>query len=414
MKIAYIYAGSWEFAYPQIHGDFDRRVWCESDDFIFKYPRAVMPYGVEPSVFYLSQRPVGVETLTHKYGFPLRRIPVRFRAGQLNYEISGTLFEELERWNYDLFHFYSYYRDRLYPDMFDLFALYCRLRGRPFVTHYQVGEFPRVYKGGRLKKLALQPRRLLKAWALRSARRIFSLNRREIGCLTNPRDPEFCGFSINPDRCVYLPNIVDQTLFHPMDRAEARREVGADGARKIMLYVGFLRREKGIQHAIGILPELLRRWPDLELWLVGNGDYEAPLRELARKLNVTRHLVFAGPVENSRLRPYYAMADAHLLPSYSESFGTVLIEAMACGVPSIGSAVGGIPEVLSGGAGILVPPRDEPALAAAVRHVLDGHFQIDARTRLEKLGEFSRDSAGAILEREYRACLSESPVRGAA
>jgi glycosyltransferase involved in cell wall biosynthesis len=411
IRVAYVYANSWEFAYPQYLGEgFDQAVWCDSDDFIFKYPRAAMPFGVEPAFYYFSQTGRSVAEFTHKYGFPMRRIPVR--PGSLNREWSLRLFREISRDKIDLIHFYSYYRNRVLPDLFDLFALYCRLAGLPFVAHYQVGEFPRTYYGGIVKRLAIQPRRLVKAWALRSARRIFSLNRLEIESLTNPSHPAYCGLPFDRRKCVYIPNIVDPDLFFKIDKTSARRMTGCDPAIPCLLYVGFLRRDKGVQHLINLMPRLLREYPALQLWILGNGEYETELRALAEKREVASQIRFQGPVENKKLCPYYNMADVHLLPSYTESFGTVLIEAMACGTPSIGTRVGGIPEVLSDGAGLVVPPRDEEALLGAVRAVLQGSFKPDPAARLRKLAEYSYDSMGRILTNAYREALAGHEAEG--
>lgn len=403
MNVAYIYAGSWEFAYPQVRDDFDRRIWCDSDDFIFKYPRAAMPHGIHPTFFYFSKSGQTVQEFTHKYGFPLRRIPVG--RGTLNHEWSLRLFREIGLGAYDLLHFYSYYRNRLFPDMFDLFAFYCRVNGRPFVTHYQVGEFPKVYHGGWIKKLVFQPRRLLKAWSLRSARRIFSLNRLEIERLTNSAQAGFCGLAVDPAKCVYLPNIVDSRLFYPMDKNSARGLTGCGTTGPCLLYAGFLRREKGVQHAIRLMPRLERAFPGIQLWILGNGDYEPELRSLAETMGLEKQVRFEGPVPNHRLCPYFNMADVHLLPSYTESFGTVLIEAMACGTPSIGTRVGGIPEALSDGAGLLVPPRDEDALFEAISLVLKGGFRPDPEIRRRKLLEYSYPATGSILARAYEDAL---------
>jgi glycosyltransferase involved in cell wall biosynthesis len=247
----------------------------------------------------------------------------------------------------------------------------------------------------------MNPRRLLKAWALRSACRIFSLNKLEIECLTNSSHPGYYGLSFDRSKCVYLPNIVDRELFYPLDKAQARRMTGCDPSIPCLLYVGFLRREKGVQHIIRLLPQFIKKYPTLQLWILGNGDYEPDLRNLVNGLGVKEQVRFVGPVPNQQLRPYYSMADVHLLPSYTESFGTVLIEAMACGTSSIGSRVGGIPEVLSDGAGLLVPPRDEEALFKAVVSVLEGIFQPNPEVRRRKMSEYSYENMGSILAHAY-------------
>jgi glycogen synthase len=292
--------------------------------------------------------------------------------------------------------------------MFDLLAVYARLRGLRFVAHYQAGSFPHANPRSRLKQALLQPRRLLKRYALDAAERIFSLNRGALEALTNPRAPEFCGFVFPAAKCVYLPNIVDTALFAPLDKAAARAELQLDPGARYVLYVGFLRVGKGVQDLLAAWPRVRAGSPGARLLIVGDGPYAPELRQQAEALGPDGGVTFAGAVPNDRLRPYYCAADAHVLPSHFESFGSVLIEAMACGTPSVGTRVGGIPEALSDGAGLVVPPGDADALAAALGRVLDGAFRIPPEVRARKLHEYSFENAGRILYEAYRAILEDA------
>jgi glycosyltransferase involved in cell wall biosynthesis len=122
----------------------------------------------------------------------------------------------------------------------------------------------------------------------------------------------------------------------------------------------------------------IRDRPDARLRLVGSGDAIADLGELARSLGVADRVDFAGELRGDDLVAAMQEAAVAVLPSRSaaESFGMALIEAMACGTPVVGSDVGGIPYVITDGVtGLLVPPGDADALAAACRRILaDGGF----------------------------------------
>jgi glycosyltransferase involved in cell wall biosynthesis len=88
----------------------------------------------------------------------------------------------------------------------------------------------------------------------------------------------------------------------------------------------------------------------------------------------------------------------------------VLIESMACGTPSVGTRVGGIPEVLSDGAGLVVQPGDADALVVALAQILDGGFRIPPEVRARKLQHYSFENAGRILYEAYRAILGGDPA----
>jgi glycosyltransferase involved in cell wall biosynthesis len=406
VKIGFIYAASAERQFPQYAGDFDRQLWCNLDDFITRYPRAVMRDGIEPVFFYLSSVARTRLTLTHKYGFRMERVPVRWGAGSLEREFSPGLPGIAAREGCDLLHVYSYYRNWRWPDMYDWLALCCRTRGLPFVTHFQGGEFPGTGTRLVLKRLLYAPKRRLKQFTLNSAQRILSCNRLEIERLANPTHPQWYGIRFRPDQCLYVPNIVDTASFRPMPRDEARRLLGWRQDTKYVLYVGFLREAKGVQHLIRALPALNKTCGDTVLVLVGRGEHEAALRTEAGRLPEPGKVVFAGPVANAALGPYYSAADVHSLPSYAEGLPSVVLESLACGTPSVSAAVGGIPEVLGGGAGLLVPPRDEGALAGAIADVLQGRFVLKEARRQSILHEHSYAKAGDLLLGEYERILN--------
>jgi glycosyltransferase involved in cell wall biosynthesis len=154
--------------------------------------------------------------------------------------------------------------------------------------------------------------------------------------------------------------------FNPdVDRDAALRSFGVDPASFVVLYVGRLAAEKSVDsllEAFRSLPESERA--DMELVIAGDG----PLyRELSESIAPRERIRLLGFVEGRRLAELYAASDVFLFPSATETFGNVVLEAMASGTPVIGAAAGGVADtVRHGDTGWLCPPRDAAAFAAAL------------------------------------------------
>ncbi|HZG77354.1 MAG TPA: glycosyltransferase family 1 protein [Paenibacillus sp.] len=154
--------------------------------------------------------------------------------------------------------------------------------------------------------------------------------------------------------------------FNPdVDRDAALRSFGVDPASFVVLYVGRLAAEKSVD----VLLEAYRSLPEAEragMELVVAGD--GPLyKELTESIGPGERIRLLGFVEGRRLAELYAASDVFLFPSATETFGNVVLEAMASGTPVIGAAAGGVADtVRHGDTGWLCPPRDAAAFAAAL------------------------------------------------
>jgi glycosyltransferase involved in cell wall biosynthesis len=188
-------------------------------------------------------------------------------------------------------------------------------------------------------------------------------------------------------RAQLVPPGVDTDLFTPPAPTEGRE------AR--VLYVGRVERTsrwKGLQVLVESLAQLSQTVPDVRLDIVGDGDDVVHLKERAEQLGVAERIDWHGHVSHRDLPRFYQRAGVTVLPSLteSESFGMTLIEAMASGCPVVGSAVGGIPFVIRDNVdGLLVPPGDANALAAALAAVLTDP------ARSAALGAVGREAAQA-------------------
>jgi D-inositol-3-phosphate glycosyltransferase len=177
-----------------------------------------------------------------------------------------------------------------------------------------------------------------------------------------------------------VPPGVDHTLFFPRDRAAARERLHLTGVR-LVLFVGRLQAHKGPDVAVRALAEALARDPegtsDVILAVVGGpsgagrGEEPGRLMELASALGVAERVMLFPPQAQARLADFYAAAQAVLVPSRSESFGLVALEAQACGTPVVASGVGGLRFVVRDGVGgFLVDGHDPGEYAERLLRVL--------------------------------------------
>lgn len=144
-----------------------------------------------------------------------------------------------------------------------------------------------------------------------------------------------------------------------------------DRLRGTILSVASLDTWKGLDVLIRAFATLQREDEGLRLLIAGEGPERTALHALVTELGLGSAVVFLGQVDRATLRQLLATCTIFVLPSRSEPFGIVVAEALAAGAPVVASDVGGIPEILDGGAcGLLVPPDDAPALAAAINRVL--------------------------------------------
>jgi len=189
----------------------------------------------------------------------------------------------------------------------------------------------------------------------------------------------------------------------PVERFERAGPIELPGARRL-LFVGRLDERKGFPTAVRAFGYLATDLPDLWLIAVGDGPDREAVRLLPPEVRARVHL--AGRVDNRELPSLYAAADALIAPSLGgESFGVILVEAMAAGVPVVASDIAGYDEVVRDGVeGLLVPPGSPAAAARALRRVLvdrdlAGRLAEAGRARAE---EFSWERVTDRLESIYR------------
>jgi D-inositol-3-phosphate glycosyltransferase len=198
-------------------------------------------------------------------------------------------------------------------------------------------------------------------------------------------------YGANPSRIEIVPLGVDHAFFSPGDRRMARRALGLDSAAgPILLFVGRIQPLKGAEVAVRALAGLragagshsgigsgVHEGVGARLVLVGgpsgpHGVEEVErLRELVASLGLSECVTFAPPQPHELLSTFYRAADCCLVPSRSESFGLVALEAAACGIPVVAASVGGLTTLVEHGrTGYLVEPGDAEGFARRVAEIV--------------------------------------------
>jgi D-inositol-3-phosphate glycosyltransferase len=209
---------------------------------------------------------------------------------------------------------------------------------------------------------------------------------------------------------------VEHAFFTPGDKRGARAAL-AMGDGPVLLFVGRIQPLKGADVAVRSLAELNR--PDATLLIVGGasgteGETEiAHVHALMQELKVENQVRFVAPQAHHILSTYYRAADVVLVPSRSESFGLVALEAAACGTPVVANAVGGLLTIVEHGrTGFLVPDRQPEIFARHIANVLDDPA-LSARMShdaAERAKGYTWSFAAARLRRAYTDITSRDRV----
>lgn len=178
-------------------------------------------------------------------------------------------------------------------------------------------------------------------------------------------------FQLPDDKVLEIANGVNEENYRA-DYSKAFRQNYASPDEQIILYVGRIVREKGIQVLIQSIPEILQRNPASKFVIAGKGPYLDSLKAQADYLGISNRVYFTGFISDEERNKLYRCADLAVFPSLYEPFGIVALEAMATMTPVIVSAVGGLVEFVEDGEnGLTVPPNDPPRLAQAILQLLN-------------------------------------------
>lgn len=204
----------------------------------------------------------------------------------------------------------------------------------------------------------------------------------------------------------YIPNGVDPVRFSP-GRTAIRGRLGVSEMDVMVLLARRLVAKNGVR----VLAEAARGFirTGVRLVLAGDGPERAAVEQILRRDGVHPSAVFLGSVPNADMPDLYRAADVSVLPSFLEATSITGLESMSTGLPLVGTNVGGIPALIDDGqTGLLVPPGDPPALAAAIRRLCDSpaeRARLGAAARRRVVDEFAWSVITARTVQMYQRVL---------
>lgn len=183
----------------------------------------------------------------------------------------------------------------------------------------------------------------IESWDLRQAARIIVLSE-----FSKTHLKEFLGFK--DEDVIVIPGGVDLEKFHPagQDRSALKEALGIGADRSFLFTVRRLVHRMGLDNLIQAMVEVRKYQPQVLLVIAGEGHLRGNLQYLVKKLDLEENVKLIGSLADERLSAYYQAADLFILPTLAlEGFGLIILEALACGCPVLGTPVGNIPDLLA-------------------------------------------------------------------
>lgn len=177
-------------------------------------------------------------------------------------------------------------------------------------------------------------------------------------------------YAADPAHVQTIINGFDTDVFHPRPQAVMRAQLGIAADARVILYVGRFVETKGMRELIEAFARLSARDPRLQLALVGDGVMREQLVALIGERGLANRVLMPGGFGPAKVAEWISAADVLTLPSWSEGYPNVVVEAIACGRPVVATDVGGTREIVDARSGILIPPRDAEALERALDDAL--------------------------------------------
>ena len=215
-----------------------------------------------------------------------------------------------------------------------------------------------------------------------------------------------------PKKHSVLHPTLDTNKFNPNLKSDIRNKLGIDKNKKIIFSLGLLVEKKGFNHLIKAISLLDKKVRDNFVLIIGGqGSEKQKLVKLITNLNLQDNIKLVGEINSKETPLYYNLADLFILPSIidskgeTETFGVVLIEAMACGCPVIASNVGGIPDIVTPEVGFLVEQKNPEQIAEKIIHLLKNPSlmkKMSSSARKRIVTNFNSDKVGEELIKHYK------------
>lgn len=345
---------------------------------------------------YLQSQGVDVEVITRQYpglarrelveGVPVYRTPI-MPGGKVTAAFSFVFFALLhlavDRKHYSVIHSH----EMLSPMTIGLLAREL-LGAKLVVMPHRSGYLGDVWKLTERRPLT---GRLRIAWAAHRSHAFISISR--------PVTSELLSVNVPGDKIHLIPYGLDTNYFTPatpQNKAELRQSLGLLPDATWCIYTGRMVPEKGLDLLLSAWDKISATHPEARLLLVGDGEERAHLEEMAGRPGLRGSIRFTGSVNDTA--PYLRAADLYIQPSFTEGLPVAMLEAMACGLPIVATAVGGIPDLINEhSSGLLIPPHEEGRLQNAIDELLsspDLRSAMGAQARLDVSSIFSLQTVG--------------------
>jgi D-inositol-3-phosphate glycosyltransferase len=363
--------------------------------------------GVAVDVLTRAEHPEQPPVVVVEPGFRVMHVPAgpcapvpRSLLPELVSEFSDVAREQLERCGAEY--------DVLHANYWVSGAVGHRLKhelGLPLVTTFHTLDRVKA-EVGLADDVALRPR--VEAEVVRCADLVVASTLEE-------RDQLVRHYGADPERIEIISPGVDHRVFSPGDRAAARRHIGLAPGRTV-LFVGRIQPLKGADLVVRALAQLETR--PVNLVIVGgpsgtDGEAELDaLHALVADLGLEARVRFVPPQPHEQLADYYRAADVCVVPSRTESFGLVALEAAACGTPVVAANVGGLRFLVDHGTtGFLVDERDPAAYAVVIDRVLGARTDVMREQAVAGSAHYRWSIAAARLRRHYADLTVRAPVQ---
>jgi len=238
----------------------------------------------------------------------------------------------------------------------------------------------------------------------RSIRRPFA----KIICLTKHSQRVLQAEGIEPERLVHIPHAIDTEMFTKGVSPYFREQLQLSPDSFVLGYAGALTRDKGIQHLLNAIANLQHR-QNIHLLLAGEGEDRLYFEQLVRSRKI-RNVTFLGAIDYGTVPAFMASLDLYVVPSYTETLPTSVLEALATGTPVMATGVGGTAEFLQNRLGVVIPQPKAKIIAETIDKWIDRRRelkQMGERGYRQVMKEHTWEKTSLLTERVYEKCLQK-------
>lgn len=212
-----------------------------------------------------------------------------------------------------------------------------------------------------------------------------------------------------------IPNGFDDEIFLPLNKDILREKYQISRTARILITVARLHPIKGLGFLIKAVSLIVQEIPDIQLFIIGDGPQRGELENLIHHNNIEKNVKLLGFKSQDQIINYLNISDVFILPSIHEAFGIALVEAMACGLPSVASNVDGIKDIIiDNREGVLVPPGDEKMLAKSILALINDNpkkERLSRQGRIKVKENYSWRSVLSQMESLYQEAVSQHGYR---